>query len=77
MYKGRVVIPRHSKFKELLLHEYHCTAVGGHAGETKTYLRLSADWYWVGVRKDVTLYVQKCEIFQQNKLSQKSPAGLL
>lgn len=68
LYKGRVVIPSNSKFKGLLLSEYHCTAVGGHAGETKTYLRLSAEWYWVEVRKDVTRFVQQCVICQQNKL---------
>lgn len=52
-YKGRMVIPRGSSFKATLLKEYHCSPVGGHAGEVKTYLRLAANWYWLGMRKDV------------------------
>lgn len=45
LYKGRVVIPSHSRFKLVVLSEYHRSSVGGHAGEVKTYLRLASDWY--------------------------------
>lgn len=77
LYKGRYVIPRTSKFVQLLLKEYHDSPVGGHSGELKTYLRLAADWHWYGMRKDVAAYVQQCVICQQHKTSQLSPAGLL
>ncbi|KAL8127284.1 hypothetical protein AgCh_014263 [Apium graveolens] len=75
-YKGRCVLPQNSMFKTKLLREYHESVSGGHAGELKTYLCLAVDWFWVGMRKDVTQYVQQCRICQQ-KVSQRLPAGLL
>ena len=68
--RGRVVLPRKSQFKEILLREYHCSPLGGHAGELKTYLRLSAEWQWTGMRKDVNAFVQLCTVCQQQKVSQ-------
>ena len=62
LYKGRCVIPRSSKFCSILLHEYHSSAVGGHAGELKTYMRLATDWYWQGMRRDVAEFVKSCVV---------------
>lgn len=57
-YKGRCVIPYNSILRPMLLREYHDSATGGHAGELKTYMRLATDWFWMGMRKEVTKYVQ-------------------
>ncbi|WOG96248.1 hypothetical protein DCAR_0415582 [Daucus carota subsp. sativus] len=76
-FKERCVISQSSSFIPSLLYEYHDSAVGGHGGELRTYLRLAGDWYWVGMRRDVAKYVQKCLICQQQKASQQVPAGLL
>lgn len=76
-YKGRYVIPRASTLIPTLLNLYHNSRVGGHGGEVKTYLRLAVDWFWMGMRKDVTIYLQQCVTCQQNKASQQSPTGLL
>lgn len=62
---------------EKLLSEYHMTAIGGHNGEYKTYLRLAEDWFWEGMRKTVTQYVRRCLVCQQQKTSHQHPAGLL
>lgn len=77
LYKGRYAIPRDSTFIPTLLQAYHSSPIGGHTGDVKTYMRLAVEWFWVGMRKDVTAYVQKCEVCQQNKVSQQSPVGLL
>lgn len=77
LYKGRVVLPQQSRFRDILLAEYHNSPLGGHTGEVRIYLRMAADWYWVGMRKEVTNYVRSCNVCQQQKLSQHSPAGLL
>lgn len=76
-YNGRMVIPKTSKIIPTLLKSYHDSLVGGHVGEVKTYLRLAGDWYWKGIRGDVTVYVRQCAICQQQKNIPKSPAGLL
>lgn len=70
------MVPRTSGLKMCLLKEYHDSLMGGHSGDLKTYLRLATDWYWVGMRKDVAHYVRRCQVCQQQKLSQQSPAGL-
>lgn len=57
LYKGRCVILHNSTVRTVLIREYHDSVTGGNAGELKTYLRLASDWFWVGMRKKVTLYV--------------------
>ncbi|KAK9211844.1 hypothetical protein WN943_001222 [Citrus x changshan-huyou] len=47
-YKSWLVIPQTSKFLSALIGEFHTTPIGGHSGETKTYLRLAAELYWIG-----------------------------
>ena len=76
-YKRRIVIPKHCELTSKLLKEYHDSLVGGHAGDLKTYQHLAEEWFWFGMRKDVTKYVQHCHVCQQNKLSTLSPLGLL
>lgn len=76
-YKGRLVIPSSSTVINQLLTEYHNSAVGGHNGGLKTYLRLAEFWYWEGMRKCVTEFVRACAVCQQNKASHQHPAGLL
>lgn len=61
-YNSRRVVPKKSIFIPVLFKQYHDSAVGGHAGELKTYLRLAADWFWGGMRKSVQQYVQQCLI---------------
>lgn len=77
LYKGRMVIPKDSTMIDKLLNQYHMSAVGGHNGEYKTYLRLADDWYWEGMRKTVTEFVRHCVICQRQKASHQQPAGLL
>lgn len=62
LYKGPVVIPKSSSYISPLLYKYHDAPLGGHSGEVKTYLRMTAEWYWVGMRPDVARYVQCCTL---------------
>lgn len=72
--KGRMVLPKTSHVIPLLLKEYHDSPTGGHAGEVKTYLRLTSEWFWQGMRKTVAKYVRECVVCQQNKHSQQQIA---
>nr|ACY01928.1 hypothetical protein [Beta vulgaris] len=76
-YNGRLVIPKNVPLTTTLLEEYHSSPMGGHSGIFKTYKRLAGEWYWKGMKKDVTTFVQNCQICQQFKTSTLSPAGLL
>ena len=76
-FKGRLVLPQNSRFKNALLHEFHDTPIGGHLGIFRTYKRVAASFYWVGMKKDIQDYVQRCDVCQRNKHDSLAPAGLL
>ncbi|KAI3522148.1 hypothetical protein L1887_11628 [Cichorium endivia] len=76
-YKGRLVIPRTSKWVLRLCQESHSGVTGGHEGMQKTYQRLAREFFWVGMRNDVARFVSECVVCQRNKHSNLAPAGLL
>lgn len=76
-YKDRYVLAKSSPFIPLLLREYHDSPLGGHGGEVKTYRRLAMEWFWEGMRRQVTQYVRQCKTCQQQKASFQTLAGLL
>ena len=60
-----------------LLREFHESAIGGHSGVLKTYWRLAAERYWVGMKKDVEEMVARCDVCQRHKYMVMTPGGLL
>ena len=63
--------------KTKLLHLAHDSNVGGHLGIAKTYRRVSQHFYWVGMKEDITEYVNSCSSCAQNKHRNTLPNGLL
>lgn len=63
-YKGRIVIPASSTLVRKLLQEFHDSPIGGHSGEFKTYQRIAQEWFWCGMRKSFSKYVQECAVCQ-------------
>ena len=72
-----MVLPQKSKFKKAVLREFHNTPSGGHSGIFRTYKRVAANFFWVGMKKDVQDYVQRCDVCQRHKHDMLTPAGLL
>lgn len=60
-----------------LLKEFHSTPQGGHSGFYKTYRRLAANVYWVGMKGVVQEFVRSCDVCQRRKYLASSPGGLL
>ena len=77
LYKGRFVIPKNCSFIATILHPFHDSPIGGHSGEQKTYQRIAQDWFWEGMKKQITEYVKTCVVCQRQEASSLSPAGLL
>ena len=78
IYKdNRIYVPDVNDIKSKLINEYHDIPMGGHVGIHKTIERLSRNWYWPKMRKDVEEYVRSCVPCQQNKPSHQRPMGLL
>lgn len=77
LYQGRLVLPRTSLQIPKLLREFHESAIRGHSGVLKTYRRLAAELYWVGMKKDVEETVARCDVCQRHKYMAVALGGLL
>ncbi|MCH81104.1 hypothetical protein A2U01_0001883 [Trifolium medium] len=75
--RGRIWISPASRFKQLLLREFHETLVGGHAGFSKTMKRLSENFYWDNMKQEAQAFIRQCVVCQQTKYSSQKPNGLL
>ncbi len=73
----RLYIPAAVALINLLLEEYHDSKSACHRGVDKTYNLLIQHYYWPRMYKNIESYIQSCEICQQNKVSNRVPAGLL
>lgn len=76
-YKNRLVLPKDSRFKSLILHEYHTCLLGGHSGMLKTMKRIQQSLYWSHMLKDIQQFVAEYGVCQTHKYSTLLPAGLL
>ncbi|KAD5318340.1 hypothetical protein E3N88_18286 [Mikania micrantha] len=76
-FQRRLVIPDVSDLRSRLLQAAHDSPIGGHGGFLKTSKRLTSQYFWPQMNKDIHLYVQRCLICQQQKYQTTSPAGLL
>ncbi|GMI84821.1 hypothetical protein HRI_002151400 [Hibiscus trionum] len=77
LWHGRIVVPRETALRKLLLREFHASVLGGHAGISRTFHRLAASFYWAGLRSDVRSFVTECQVCHRMKSSSLAPAGLL
>ena len=76
-YKRRLYVSKDSRLKEALLREYHAAPSAGHLGIDRTFKRLTAVFYWKGMRKEVKKFVESCFECQTTKYSTQKPGGLL
>jgi hypothetical protein len=77
LYEGRLVISSKSVLIPTLLQEFHSTPCGGHSGFYRTYRRIAANVYWVGMKNTIQEYVRSCDVCQRQKYLASSPGGLL
>ena len=47
-YRGWVVVPQLTDFRDEILREFHCSRFSGHPGGTKMYQDLHRQYYWSG-----------------------------
>ncbi|VFQ69620.1 unnamed protein product [Cuscuta campestris] len=76
-YNRRLCIDAASDLRTALLREYHDTPTAGHAGVSRTFQRLAANFFWLNMRRDVRRHIGGCVICQATKFSTQPLAGLL
>ncbi|MCH89143.1 hypothetical protein A2U01_0010036, partial [Trifolium medium] len=77
LYEGRLVVSNKSVIIPILMEEFHSTPQGGHSGFYKTYRRLAANVYWIGMKGTIQEFVRNCDVCQRQKYMASSPGGLL
>lgn len=77
LYEGRLVLSKHSTLIPRMLEEFHTTPQGGHSGFYRTYRRLAANLYWIGMKNTIQDFVKGCDVCQRQKYMASSPGGLL
>ncbi|KAL4355503.1 hypothetical protein GQ457_06G006870 [Hibiscus cannabinus] len=75
--QGRIMVPNEMALRSLLLRDFHNLCLGGHAGILRSFRRLSTNFYWKGMWKDVQRFVSECQTCQRMKSEGLAPTGLL
>ncbi|KAG8493049.1 hypothetical protein CXB51_010393 [Gossypium anomalum] len=76
-FRSRLCVPRNSKLISMILSEAHSSRMLVHPGSTKMYNDLKRQYWWHGMKRDISDFVSKCLICQQVKAKHKVPSGLL
>ena len=76
-YKGWVLVPQLTYFREEILEEFHCSRFAVHPGGTKMYRDLRWQYYRSKMKRHVLDLVRRCLTCQQVKAEHQKPAGLL
>ena len=63
--------------RDQLLQNYHDLPTGGHQGVERTYERLSENYYWPNMRKQVKDYVRTCDLYWKSTAQRHQPYGYL
>lgn len=74
-HSWKLVVP--SEKREQLIVENHSAPDSIHPGTFKTYKKLSLNYYWPGLFKQVRKLISKCEICKAFKHNTVAPSGLM
>ena len=77
LFKGKIVLPHDVMLLHQIMEEFHSFKIGGHFGVNRTTTRIGAQFYWNGMRSDISKFVREGVICQQAKVDHVLPAGLL
>src|SRR6218665_3139740 len=72
----RIVVPADEDLRQQILYEHHDLPSSGHLGREKTFLSVSAHFWWPHLIKWVTAYVRSCERCQRSKSAASTQAPL-
>lgn len=77
LHRGQIWLPRDLPMIPMLLREYHVIPTTVQVGIAKTIARISENFYWSGLRSEVTQFIATCLNCQCTKYETKKLIGLL
>ncbi|KAA3483464.1 DNA/RNA polymerases superfamily protein [Gossypium australe] len=76
-FQGRACMPKDVELRRKILHDAHSSPYAMHPGGSKMYGDLQKQFWWPGLKREVTKFVGKCLTCQQVKAEHQLPSGLL
>ncbi|GJT18309.1 putative reverse transcriptase domain-containing protein [Tanacetum coccineum] len=76
-YLDRIWVPLTGDMRTLILDEAHKSKYSVYLGAYKMYYDLRDMYCWLGMKKDIALYVSKCLTCSKIKAERQRPSGLL
>lgn len=63
-YKGKIWVGHNPLAQQHIMQSLHTTAIGGHSRVLATYQRVKKLFAWPKMKRDITEFVQSCDICQ-------------
>ncbi|KAA3474185.1 DNA/RNA polymerases superfamily protein [Gossypium australe] len=76
-FRGRACMPKDSDLRQMILREAHSSPYAMHPGGNKMYRDLREQYWWPGLKREISEFVRKCLTCQQVKAEHQLPSGLL
>ena len=73
----RIWVPVIGDLRDRILEEAHKSKYMMHPGSDKMYKNLKENYWWIGMKKAIAIYVAKCLTCSQVKAEHQKPSGLL
>jgi hypothetical protein len=74
---SQIWIVQNSALRTKIIYALHDNAIGGHSRSMATYHRVKKLFWWKGLKNDVVVFVQQCEVCQHAKAEIVLSPGLL
>ena len=75
--KGRVCVLDVDDLKRSIMEEAHCLVYTMYPSSTKMYRTIKENFWWLGMKRDVTKFVSRCLVCQQVKAEHQKPLRTL
>ena len=74
---NRICVPNVDGLRQELLRENHQSRLSIHPGVTKMYQDMKKLYWWKGMKRDISIFVNRCATCQQVKADHQKTPGLL
>jgi hypothetical protein len=73
-FKDRLVVPKNFELRRKIMDEAHCSRYSLHLGTNKIYQDLRRNFWWIRMKREITMYVSECDTCQRIKADYLRPA---
>jgi hypothetical protein len=77
MHKNRICVPIFRELRNLVLKEMHNVPYARHPGYQNTIAAVRSQFFWHGMKKDVTDYIFRCMECHRVKVDHRHPTSFL